>query len=1690
MAQYFIVAPNLVRVDVQETILVSVLGTGENQIPVTLYFQLTGSNDRISETTVFVRQDESQEARLRIRRDQLPQLQTSGQQFVTLVASANTAQLSIDDRRVILLSYQAGFVFIQTDKPLYTPKQRVDIRVVALDQDMVPVNNEMQVDIISPDDIIVERYKQRPVDGFLTLSFVFPSNPVFGNWSVSAYYGHQFKASSTVQFEAKEYVLPKFYVEVAPQSLYIVPETQNLISKVTARYIFGEPVVGNFYVKYGVLEDDGSLMDLQSKEGRLNEVGEAFQDLDMNDVKVENWAETLMGKRLVIQAFVTDTATGETINTNNTQVTFSRTPYKFNWDLTQRYFKKGLSFSVKANVQFMSGLPAEDVPVIASATALQGGRRVDLEGAQAGAQAGGGREHLEKISGPQGEVDFRLDVPAAATEITITLRTNNPDLVNANTEGTITVLAQASSNNEYLVVRVPSGDIRRVQRIGRQSTVEVQLTHPDNVGVLNYFVIAGGRIVHKGAKNQVNLNTALGFEVTHEMAPSSRVVAYYTDANGNVVADALLIDVEEKCKNPIGLSFLGLPSEGSTYKSERSGQNVQLEILAKEDTNVGLVAVDEAVFKLRNYHRLTQKKVFKRMAGYDLGCGPGGGQTSATIFKNAGVTVMTNAQLDVPHREALGCPEPVRRARRSANDTEREQILSNYEGVNREYCEKGMRELSGSVQLTCAQRAKLMAGRKGLQVDSPEIRAFFDCCSVLESSSDRGRVDAGAGGVNLEDILVRSNFPESWLFDNVITQSLRSDDDDGRVLYPTTLPDSVTTWVIEAVGVHMREVHEMCVAEPIKLEVRPPFFLDIGMPYSVQRFEQIEIVASVFNYGDDELEVTVYLRGKEGLCSIAQPGEYSEGITIQVEAKKPASVKFVIVPLEVKNIPIEIVAMDASGQHRDAIEKDLTVRPEGYEKKISVPVTLDPANYRGSPAKQDGGADQFYFHSQNWGDQGEEKQIDFIRYSVNRNAIPGSHKARMSLVGNVLGSVIDTVLGGLDKLLRIPGGCGEQTMLGLAPNVYVYTYLKHTDQFTAALETSSERYVFNGVKHELTFRKNDGSYAAFTSRPSSTWLTAFVAKIFCKAKDFAFVDDSNICKAMEWLITQRQSQDDGSFTERNAVIHKEMSGGVQGKASMTAFVLISLLECECDAINKDDSVAAATALLEDELPDLTRPYAIAITAYALALANSIRAQEAIQMLKDIAAYNAVSDSRYWAADDSSFGGGQKPYWYSARPKAIEVETTSYALLALLQMEEIQYTHAIVNWLTNQENYNGGFVSTQDTVMALQALSEYAYKVQQYDIDINCEVKCDESEFDEDFSLNPANALVREQRNIDVPDMSQEMNVFISTEGAGMGQFKFEATYYIPEPDVTECDFDLLINEDENLQLDRPEDDNKEYLSYDIQVRYLRGEKTGMAILDVGLYTGYKAVQEDLQTVMDNSGGRVERYEETDHSVVFYFEDIPGLEAIRIQFRAEREFNVGKVQPVAVHVYDYYNPTEECVKFISPKEGSNLLGKLCVEDTCVCAAGKCAVDPIKKGRDYKVYDMTQMACASKAHFAYEVTVTDVEDKGNFQFYTMTIDAPLKQGLDHVVKDATRVFAKSKSCDTPDLQMTKYLVIGSGGLPTKDDVGQDIYKYVIDDRTFFYEYPTILQVNKSKKWQRIHAKLTELKQELVNGEGCAL
>ena len=71
-------------------------------------------------------------------------------------------------------------------------------------------------------------------------------------------------------------------------------------------------------------------------------------------------------------------------------------------------------------------------------------------------------------------------------------------------------------------------------------------------------------------------------------------------------------------------------------------------------------------------------------------------------------------------------------------------------------------------------------------------------------------------------------------------------------------------------------------------------------------------------------------------------------------------------------------------------------------------------------------------------------------------------------LGNLLGPVVNTTIeGGLEKFFRQPTGCGEQTMIYLAPNVYVLEYLMNTNQLSGANEENAYRFIQSGMPNKV-----------------------------------------------------------------------------------------------------------------------------------------------------------------------------------------------------------------------------------------------------------------------------------------------------------------------------------------------------------------------------------------------------------------------------------------------------------------------------------------------------------------------------------------------------------------------------------------------------------------------------------------------
>ena len=165
-----------------------------------------------------------------------------------------------------------------------------------------------------------------------------------------------------------------------------------------------------------------------------------------------------------------------------------------------------------------------------------------------------------------------------------------------------------------------------------------------------------------------------------------------------------------------------------------------------------------------------------------------------------------------------------------------------------------------------------------------------------------------------------------------------------------------------------------------------------------------------------------------------------------------------------------------------------------------------------------------------------------LRRGLPFDAIDGSGRAYVALTGSFLTQTIE----GLDQLLRVPFGGGEQNMILFAPNVYIARYLKETGQLKPEIMAKAEHLMTVGYQRELTYRRADGSFSAFGDRDDegSLWLTAFVLKTFAEAKALMYIDQSVIDAAAAWIESHQLS--DGSFENVGFLHHQELLGGLQG----------------------------------------------------------------------------------------------------------------------------------------------------------------------------------------------------------------------------------------------------------------------------------------------------------------------------------------------------------------------------------------------------------------------------------------------------------------------------------------------------------------------------------------------------------------
>lgn len=491
------------------------------------------------------------------------------------------------------------------------------------------------------------------------------------------------------------------------------------------------------------------------------------------------------------------------------------------------------------------------------------------------------------------------------------------------------------------------------------------------------------------------------------------------------------------------------------------------------------------------------------------------------------------------------------------------------------------------------------------------------------------------------------------------------------------MPDTITSWVISAFSVD--PVHGLgLIDEPKSLKVFQPFFVSVNLPFSVIRDEIVTVPIVVQSYLDETVEALVTVHNEDGDFEFVsedsdsmlnETDKYRKIHTVYPGEGVPMNV--LIKFKKIGSIGIKVTA--ESPLAGDSLVKVVAVRPEGVAQYVNKPVIVDL------------------------------RQSNQLRTKIPielpaEDIVSDSLKIDVKCFGNIFGSTVQN----LNKLIRLPSGCGEQNMLNFAPNIVILDYLKTVGELKPDIERKIKSYTEIGYQGELGYRHYDGSFSVFgkSDGSGSTWLTAFVAKSFRQASDFVDIDESKIRTALDWLKNVQKS--DGSFPEVGQVSHRALQGGSGKGIALTSYVLITLLENEQTYPELRTVIDNAVFNIVKNIKDIDDTYALAIAAYALQLAKHEIRNEVLDRLLERS--EDVGELKYWRKDNPT-----KSYGYGDS-KTLNVEATAYGFLALLHAKRLEQSLPYAKWLLNQRNSNGAFEGTQDTVIGLQALAEFGKSI--------------------------------------------------------------------------------------------------------------------------------------------------------------------------------------------------------------------------------------------------------------------------------------------------------------------------------------------------------------------------------------------
>jgi len=692
---------------------------------------------------------------------------------------------------------------------------------------------------------------------------------------------------------------------------------------------------------------------------------------------------------------------------------------------------------------------------------------------------------------------------------------------------------------------------------------------------------------------------------------------------------------------------------------------------------------------------------------------------------------------------------------------------------------------------------------------------------------------------------VRSYFPEAlYINPEIIT------DADGRASIVIPMADSITTWRMAMMA---STQHGALGSGTSSLKVFQDFFVDLDLPVTLTQGDRVSIPVAVYNYSGDRGDVNLQLQPEDWFGLVDDVPEKN----VTVDSARVGGSQFTVEARRIGKFKLTLSARMKGGANRaDIVVREIEVIPNGREQNLVFNGRLESV---------------------------AQHEVNFPASSI-----PDASKIFVRLYPGPLSQVIE----GMDSILRMPGGCFEQTSSSTYPNVLALDYMKRTKKLTPEVHAKAEGYIANGYQRLLTFEVPGGGFSWFGQAPANKILTSYGLMEFSDMSKVYDVDAKLITRTQQWLAGQQQA--DGSWKPDTSFINEGATNRYNTDVlRITAYIAWSLENTGYQG----PAVDKAKQFIETHMSGKSKPdaYTLAVLANFATDYGKDRdfTRQAMQILLD--ARTEKDEQAWWSADETSV--------YATGTSA-SVETTGLAVQALLKWGQASGTaRKAMTYLASKKDASGTWGTTQATIMALRALL-LATEKGAADVRGTLEVVLN-GKLAEKLVLNADNNDLLHQFVYKDLNPKGGNTVEIRFEGKGGLAYQVVGSYFLPWDKKPENEA-LSIG----VAYDRTRLAQDDIATATATVRNNLNKAANMVMVDLGIPPGFDLLSEDLQSYQEKSAGqksgRLEKFSLTATQAILYFDSFAPGDTVTLRFRLRAKYPI-RARTFKSRVYEYYDP---------------------------------------------------------------------------------------------------------------------------------------------------------------------------------------